>query len=1192
MKGGYKLTELVNDDNTEIKYIYHLSDIHIRNIHRHDEYIQVFEKTYETIKRESKGKEDKSIIVLTGDIMHSKTELSPDANNIAYHFFKNLSNILPVILIAGNHDCIVTNQDRLDALTPIIDNCIGLKKIYYLKTTGFYQYHNIIFGFTDMFTDEPLLGQNITEKKLKTIKQKNKYKIALYHGQIRGSKTDLGYEIKSNKFRAKDFRGYDYGLFGDIHKFQYINEKNTMAYAGSLIQQNHGETLNNHGVLKWNLVTGKSRLIEIPNDYGYCKVNVINGKIIDKIIPKTPRINFILTDTTQLQFEEIKDKIKKIYNVCEITSENKIIPIISDKNENEEIYMETNHSEFIKTYLDKRIINEKVRDKIYNLHEKIYGKITNKDLDTDIGGQHWKLIELKFSNIFSYGKDNIINLSQYDKNQSIGIVAPNHYGKSSILDIILYCLFEKSSRGIARDIMNKNENTMSCSLLFSIGENKYLIERTARRAKTARRSELTVNFTLIKPNGKYKNLNEINKDKTNKSIIKLIGAYNDYLTSYICTQDQENNGNFMNKTNSKKKEYLYEILKLNLFDECFNYATDKLKKFKADIARLEKEINRIPIKKLTKQINQLKKNINKSKLEKIKVENLLELITIALNNIETPKLVEYNELKNYNLGTEKDINNNINKLKAKIESININKISNNKTECKNKIITLKHENNGNNNNISYYDEENRKLYDEIINIPIKINNIDIDTLVKNKNTYEKQLLKIDESLSELNKVIQTVHSVSNKKVNKKEYDKLKIQSKLNAKFAEHVKQTLQFIKLSDVIDNENINKLLELQNNWINNYEIWKTDTNVILNSETYDLAEIKNQKEILITQKDSLTDKINIVNNNIEKFEMYKKQNKKNEDIKEKINNNKNNIKTLINKTNENNNSIIKLKNKIKKYDDILNNYQKYARDIKLLEEYEMLFINYSVQMKRYNKIILEKDILNMDLNNIIQQINMNQNELKHLLKTKNEYHRLVSELKNVQSNKKLYGIYCQLISTNGIPYEILKTMLPKIESCINQVLHNMVNFNIEFIYYNGNKETNVKQTARMINAIDIHLHYHNQKPYSIQLSSGFEKFIIGLAIRIVLCNISKSAKPNFFIIDEGWSCLDTENLSNISNIMTYIKNQFEHVIIISHLEELKNQSDHMITIDRKNIAKENEHSYVNNKISNKNKHSKIIEI
>ena len=58
--------------------------------------------------------------------------------------------------------------------------------------------------------------------------------------------------------------------------------------------------------------------------------------------------------------------------------------------------------------------------------------------------------------MFSYGQNNEINFSKFDN--IIGIFGQNKIGKSSILDILLYCLFDKCSRGNKiSDILNKNE---------------------------------------------------------------------------------------------------------------------------------------------------------------------------------------------------------------------------------------------------------------------------------------------------------------------------------------------------------------------------------------------------------------------------------------------------------------------------------------------------------------------------------------------------------------------------------------------------------------------------------------------------------------------------------------------------------------------------------------------------------------
>ena len=49
--------------------------------------------------------------------------------------------------------------------------------------------------------------------------------------------------------------GYDLGLLGDVHKQQIFIRKSGFkaGYSGSLIQQNFGESLFNHGYLLWKI---------------------------------------------------------------------------------------------------------------------------------------------------------------------------------------------------------------------------------------------------------------------------------------------------------------------------------------------------------------------------------------------------------------------------------------------------------------------------------------------------------------------------------------------------------------------------------------------------------------------------------------------------------------------------------------------------------------------------------------------------------------------------------------------------------------------------------------------------------------------------------------------------------------------------------------------------------------------------
>jgi len=657
--------KLKDNNKTEIRYVYHISDIHIRNTQRHNEYKEVFEKTYQKLKSQIGQNKKTSIIVLTGDIMHTKTELSPEAIYIAHHFFKELNEIATVILIPGNHDCNLSNKSRLDALTPIVEDIGKLDNLFYLKKSGFYQYYNILFGVTSVFDDNLVPASKISKEIWKNIKQKNKYKIALYHGPVHGAKTDVGYRMNNEQLIADDFEGYNYVMLGDIHKYQYMDKDQTIAYAGSLIQQSYGENLTNHGILKWDLIDSETEFFEIKNNYGYCTVKIINGKMVDTKIPRKPRIRFILEDTTQVQYQEIVNSLEKEYQIQEIVKDSNFKTRLhngstSSKKIKTEITAYATQESIINSYLVKKGLDKNKIQSIIELHKKIYQKILEdkKDQVADImhnsnKNQKWKMLELKFSNTLSYGKDNIINFREYDPNKIIGIVAPNHYGKSAILDIILFCLFDRFSRGERKDILNKNEKNMYCSLLLAVGSQQYLIERIGQRNKNGMTVKIDVNFFCMEKNEKgkiiKKKLNGLNKNDTNKKITELIGDYNDYLTTCFCLQ-QGKSSNFIDMTQLQKKEYLNDILKLNAFEDCHNAAKDKLKKLTCQQKILEQKVG-------NKSLDEIKKNIKNASVEVKRLEaqknhisdSLAEELEYIISSLSKTQLVKYHELSDYDL---------------------------------------------------------------------------------------------------------------------------------------------------------------------------------------------------------------------------------------------------------------------------------------------------------------------------------------------------------------------------------------------------------------------------------------------------------------------------------------------------------------------------------------------------------------
>ena len=160
----------------KLNKIYHIADVHIRNLKRHKEYTEVFNRLYDYIKSE---KDENSIIVLAGDIVHAKTDMTPEVVDMTQNFLKSLSDILPTILIPGNHDANLNNPTRLDALTPIV-NALNHPNLYYYKDSCEFTYGDISFTHKLVFD---------SDKGFPSPPNNNLTKIALYHGAVDGIQT-------------------------------------------------------------------------------------------------------------------------------------------------------------------------------------------------------------------------------------------------------------------------------------------------------------------------------------------------------------------------------------------------------------------------------------------------------------------------------------------------------------------------------------------------------------------------------------------------------------------------------------------------------------------------------------------------------------------------------------------------------------------------------------------------------------------------------------------------------------------------------------------------------------------------------------------------------------------------------------------------------------------------------------------
>ena len=1316
------LITLKSDPQITIRYVYHLSDIHIRNNQRHTEYKEVFERTYKTISDQIGTRHKESIIIITGDIMHSKTELSPEAIKFVWYFFKNLSAITTLIVIPGNHDCNLSNKGRLDAISPIVDDIGKLSNFYYLKKSGLYQLHNIIFGVTSIFDDILIPASKITKGMIKGITHKNPYLIALYHGAVHGAKTDVGYRMNNTQLLAKDFDGYDYVFLGDIHKYQYLNEQKTIAYAGSLIQQSYGETIKLHGVLKWDLFKSESKLLEIDNDYGYCTIKIVAGVMEETDIPPKPHIRLQLENTTPIQCQDIVKNLEKKYQIQGIVKDADFstnATIIRDKSKKKKKNSDSEsdtllrpssyetQETIIKAFLTKKGLEEDKITDVIDLHKKIYQQVLAKKGETSDSdsndtitqlsdpvhnltkNQRWTIMELKFSNMLSYGEGNIIDFRNYNSNHIIGIVAPNHYGKSAILDIILFCLFDKFTRSSAvRDILNKNKTTMSCSLMFRIGSQVYLIERNGHRSKGGKGSnvEISVNFFTITYNKKgvekRECLNADTKLLTNKKIIELIGNYDDYLATCFSLQSGKNN-TFLDMTQKDRKEYLNSILRLNVFEDCHKFAKNKSNELMAQAKLLEKIVGSKSIDDTKKSIKKIDADLNKLFVERyFKQFKVLSSVNDIIKTIRQKPLISYAELTEYNLKTVSDIDITIERLLKKItdskNTIDIDDIHKKKIVFEDKMKTLNEtlKTFRKDNDLSDKRTELESLLKQIVTVNKAVKQFDLDDLQEETDKINDRLGVIhsalenlfDETLSDkINRIdeLKILILGLRKKLVTVPFDGIEDAVTKRTELKSRLATTRKEIETSSKIilssthltdaDIQKFNLLIEAYNEFTNDIGDLSDITIVVeekceqihqkysnrslkmkskIDRNSTDPNLEKNFNKMLIEEKDLKAKIVTIdfqvmtmmdntsIERKITKAEAELDQLKEFTGTKREITNLKQEtslleeklilIKDKIKQKNEYdkiqesnlkiNDSISKLKtsiaeieNKEQYIEDEIDDIQeeinilqskekdnekqlkltlKYTSHLVILKRYRLEFTEYEHYRLLHLKWSTIKKEIEHEISTIDDAIGKKNLEMKLIKNDLTQYMERRKDFDEVSTEANLYALYVQLMNYNGLPYEVLKNYLPRIEADVNQVLRSMVNFGIEFMFVDKDTEEvqNIKQTKTNAGCVDVNICYYGAKPYNVQLASGFEKFIIGLAIRMTLCQISLMAKPNFLIVDEGWSCLDTDNLNNVHQIMDYIKTQYEHVIVISHLDQLKNQSDYIINIDKKNG-----YSYIN---------------
>ena len=351
----------------------HIADTHIRNLKYHTEYKIIFNKIYETLR-----KEKVDYIIHCGDICHTKTQISPEYVEMTSDFLYNLAEIAPTYIILGNHDGNLRNANRQDAISPIIKS-LNHANLHLLKKScevdmGNQFTLNVLSVFDEDNWSDPSNPDQIN--------------IALYHGSVSGCRTDMGWKMDIGEHDISIFDKFDFAMLGDIHLTNQIMDKHgRIRYAGSTIQQNHGEGTSK-GFLIWDIKSKDDfsvKPITITNPKPFISIPLTkDGKIPEMNLPPHTRLRLVVESSiSAVALKKAVDVAKKIYLPSSITVVNK--STFSNGVEIGENFQKENlrdlavQEKLIAEYLEDYKIDNVLEKKITDLNKKYKQIVENND---------------------------------------------------------------------------------------------------------------------------------------------------------------------------------------------------------------------------------------------------------------------------------------------------------------------------------------------------------------------------------------------------------------------------------------------------------------------------------------------------------------------------------------------------------------------------------------------------------------------------------------------------------------------------------------------------------------------------------------------------------------------------------------------------------------------------------------------
>lgn len=575
--------------------IVHLADIHIgvNNSTRTAEYAEVFSGL---------AIPPGAIVVIAGDIFHEKIELHPSDIDLFNMLIQKLTaGGNEVIIIPGNHDVNLQNNEDMDLILPLVTDekpvqeiCeeywaepkahINRERVHYWRKSGAYELGGVKFMHVSLKC--PLSTQEIINLV--------PGHVLLYHGMVEGAPF-----VKNPKITREVMRAADLCLFGDVHQFEFLS--NNSAYAGSLIQQTTAESLIK-GYIIWTFAEcWRGEFIRAANEKYL--VNIIltecTAEEVERhraTLPAGQIARLRVTTATPLS-TEIESMIKE--RIAPITT-------ISYKPRAEEITYAVIVEQFTKMMgeanINADLIKKSIDDFMANGIAHTYTR--------------WYPVRMWWSNYFKYTTDNYMEFKDGIVSK---IVAPNCSGKSSLIDILVVALFNHQLRADKTTIIKKGCTNAYLRIDFMAGGCLYTINRrdTLEHVDNPEKRSVSTTVTLHGPSG---NITKENLTSTYKFIKQLIGGHKAFRQTCLVSKYATNIFDFGAKARMTNLMTVLGLDACNTLADEKNIRVHKLTKLLAKMPA--PQIKKIDIALITRERDTAQQNITalSAKLQEVELE--------------------------------------------------------------------------------------------------------------------------------------------------------------------------------------------------------------------------------------------------------------------------------------------------------------------------------------------------------------------------------------------------------------------------------------------------------------------------------------------------------------------------------------------------------------------------------------------